>query len=601
MPEMKGKRAPDDSSAIKATKPGIQEEDPLRSGPAARRRRDRPAPKLLIEELAAAIREVQKLLGRDMDIQTSDLGWLIESSNRLNSLIDTTPGPIRTGLSPVLDENLQVLRKELGHNDDLIIRRLHVGGKGNLRAALFYFDGMVERQTVHENILKPLMLFSEQLTRFEQAIPAALYLSIVKEYVVTVGEVREQRKLGDLIDLVLAGDTGLLLDGVPTAFLLGTRGWQSRAISEPAVESVIRGPRDGFVENMRTNVTHVRRRIRSKNLRVNVMKIGRRSKTDVAVLHIEGITNRQVVQEVFHRLQTVDVDAVLESGYIEQIIEDHHFSPFPQVQNTERPDKVAALLLEGRVALIVDGTPFALVVPSTFNQFYQSPEDYYERFLIGSLIRFIRLLALFFSLTTTALYVALISFHPEMIPTSFAIAIAGGRAGVPVPSVVEAMIMEITMEVLREASVRLPRPIGPTIGIVGALVIGEAATRAGLVSPLMVIVVAVTSIGSFAIPSYSAAIALRILKFPVIMAAGVFGLYGIMIALIAIAIHMASLESFGVPYLSPFAPLKLPDMKDAIVRFPIWRMAHRPEALHPQDIERLPQKDAASPRGGQHE
>ncbi|HEX6972711.1 MAG TPA: spore germination protein, partial [Limnochordia bacterium] len=251
--------------------------------------------------------------------------------------------------------------------------------------------------------------------------------------------------------------------------------------------------------------------------------------------------------------------------------------------------------------ILVDGSPFALIVPATLNQFYHTPEDYYERWLIGSLIRFVRVLAVFFSLTTTALYVALISFHPEMIPTSFAIAIAGGRAGVPVPSIVEALLMEVTMEVLREASVRLPRPIGPTIGIVGAIVIGEAATRAGLVSPLMVIVVAVTSVGSFAIPSYSAAIALRILKFPMIFAAGTFGLYGIMIGLIAITIHLATLESFGVPYLSPFAPLKLGDLKDAIIRFPTMLMRRRPEALHPYDTWRGRAGSRSRAAGGNRE
>ncbi|MEX2103940.1 MAG: spore germination protein, partial [Bacilli bacterium] len=275
---------------------------------------------------------------------------------------------------------------------------------------------------------------------------------------------------------------------------------------------------------------------------------------------------------------------------------------FPQMQNTERPDKVVGNLLEGKIAIVTDGTPFVLIAPATLVQFYHSPEDYYERFLIGTLIRFLRMFAMTIALFLPSLYIAFSSFHPEMIPSRLVIAMAAGRSTVPFPSVVEAFMMEVSIEILREASVRLPGPIGPTIGIVGALVIGQAAVQAGIVSPIMVIVVSLTTIGSLASPSYTAAISLRLLRFPMMIAAGMFGLYGIMLFFIFIVIHLSSLKPFGVPYMVPFSPSRIGDMKDTIVRAPLYKMKKRPSAFRSQDnIRKASNKMKEEDRNGEQE
>ncbi len=543
-----------------------------------------------LAELSQSIPDIQAEIQRSLDVNAQEISLLGKEAERLAKYIETKSPTHAKEISGLLDRDLATMRQRLGMSDDVVFRDFNIGGKQNLKAAIVYVDGIVDKELVHRDVLQPLMLLNHALMTFSKPIAPEEYLHLVRNHSLTLSGVRQRTSINSCIDEVLTGNTLLLVDGIPLGLSLATKGWDSRGIEEPATDSVIRGARDGFTESLRTNTMLIRRRVKDPDLRVNQMEVGRRTRTEVAVCYIESIANPYLVQEVIKRIEAIEIDAVLESGYIEQYIEDDQMSPFPQIQNTERPSKVVANLLEGRIAVIVDGTPFVLMLPATFNQFYQSPDDYNERWLIGTLIRFVRFVALIASLTFTSLYVALISFHPEMLPTRFAVAVAGGRSGIPFPSIVEALLMEVTMEILREASLRLPRQIGPTISIVGALVIGEAATRAGIVSPLMVIVVAVTTIGSFAIPSFSAAIALRILKFPVIIAAGTLGLYGIVVALIIVLIHLASLKSFGIPYLSPLAPARPQDFKDTIVRLPFNVMLKRPKFLRTRDQERLPQE-----------
>jgi spore germination protein KA len=503
------------------------------------------------------------------------------------------------GLSPDLTVNLKALKKVLGGSGDIVYRTFTINGI-NLRAALVYLDGLVENPSVNDFIMRPLMQRGDQLIEMikqqsaEKELPAEEGAAIdpllrhLQQFLVVNGAVAERTVFTQVVDDILTGATAVLIDTVPAALLIPQRGFEERGVEEPPTEALVRGPRDGFVESVRINMALLRRKLRDPNLRLEMLRVGRRTNTDVAICFIQDIANPKLVEEIRTRVKGIDIDGVLESGYLEQIIEDHHYSPFPQIQNTERPDRAVANMLEGRVVILVDGTPFCLILPSVFTQFYQAPEDYYERFLIATMIRGIRIIALFFSVTFTSLYVALISFHSEMLPTKFAVAVAGGRAGVPFPSVMEALFMELSMEILREAGLRLPRQIGQTISIVGALVIGEAAVRAGIVTPLMVIVVALTSIGSFAVPSYSAAIALRIVKFPIIIAAGTFGLYGVMLAIIGLVVHLASLKSVGVPYLAPFVKVRPSDLKDTLFRVPLWSMTKRPAFLRTGDDTRQP-------------
>jgi len=485
-----------------------------------------------------------------------------------------------------IHENIELVKKVLGASDDLVVREFSIGAKGELDAALIYIDGLTESQTINDFVLKSLM-FETRHGDPNVVVPNSELHEKYMRFALTIGEVKSVSQLKDGIQAVLSGDGILILDRWEKVIIPNLKGWEKRGIQEPNTESVVRGPRDGFAETLRVNSAQIRRRLQDPDLRLKSMTVGKRTNTNIAILYIEGVANADLVTEVEQRIQDIEIDGALESGYIEQLIEDSHWSPFPQIQNTERPDKATASLLEGRVVIIVDGTPFVLIAPTTFTQFYQSPEDYYERFLIATLIRFIRIISMFIALLLPSLYIAFSSFHPEMIPSKLVIAMAAGRSTVPFPSIVEALLMEATMEILREASVRLPGPIGPTIGIVGALVVGQAAVQAGIVSPIMVIVVALTTIGSFASPSYSAAIALRMLRFPIALIAAIFGLYGIMLAVIVIVIHLSSLKSFGVPYLTPFSPRRFLDMKDSLIRVPLYWMKKRPIFLQTEESLRM--------------
>ncbi|WP_199622334.1 spore germination protein [Paenibacillus alkalitolerans] len=484
-------------------------------------------------------------------------------------------------LSANLKTNLELLEQTLGKSDDFVVRQFYIGGGLNRQSAVVFIDGLIDSSIIDHFILKASMIDWSGNDPGSQEI-----IEYIKNYGVPVNEAGQTDRLHKAVQSVLSGDSLLLTDGTPQALLLNTKGWEKRGVEEPRTEAVVRGPRNGFTETLRINTAQVRLRLKDPDLRVKNLTVGERGNTDVAVMYIEGLANKDIVDEVIRRIEAIKIDAAIDSGYIEQLIEDSHWSPFPLIQNTERPDKAVANLLEGKVLVISDGTPFVLIAPAVFSQFYHSPEDYYERFLISTLIRFIRVISMIMALLLPSLYIAFSSFHPEMIPSRLVIAMAAGRSTVPFPSIVEAFLMEVTMEVLREASVRLPGPIGPTIGIVGALVVGQAAVEAGIVSPIMVIVVALTTIGSFASPSYSAAIALRMLRFPMMMAAAMFGLYGIMLLIIIIIIHLCSLKSFGVPYLAPLTPFRSKDMKDTFFRAPLYRLRNRPSFLKLEDKQR---------------
>lgn len=323
----------------------------------------------------------------------------------------------------------------------------------------------------------------------------------------------------------------------------------------------------------------LRRRLRTTQLRIEYQTVGRFTQTQIAVAYIKGIANPTVLTELRQRLDAIDIDGVLESGYLEELIQDRSFTPFPTIFNTERPDTIAGHLLEGHYAVLVDGTPFALVLPVTFFKFFLSSEDYYQRYDIITFIRGIRFLSFFVSLLLPSLYVAITTFQQEMLPTTLLISLAAQREGVPLPALLEALLMELTFEVIREAGVRMPRVIGPAISIVGALVLGQAAVQAGLVSGAMVIVVSFTAIANFVIPSISMAASVRLIRFGLMLLAGSFGLFGILAGLVPLLIHLVSLTSFGIPYFLPVAPLSLQNLKDVFVRVPWKAMRTRPQQL----------------------
>lgn len=482
-----------------------------------------------------------------------------------------------------LEETIASIKGLLGENEDFITRRLTIFG--TYPATVFFISNLVDEKVINGALLKPLMSPPETISKKE--VNDTNLIKILSEEVLYHNKVKLEANVGKLVEAILSGETVIVIDGLQQAFHIDTLSVEKRAVDQPETEAVVIGPREGFIERLGTNIGLLRYRLPTADFRVKMMKIGRMTKSKVAICYLKGTTNQAIVDEVERRLSNIDIDAILDIGYLEQFIEDNHFTPFPQTYLTERPDTTVGNLIEGRVAVLVDGSPFAMLVPVIFSQFYQTADDYSGRYVLASFVRMVRVLALVFSLVFPALYVSFISFNPELLPTEFAVAVAGGRAGVPYPAVVEVLIMEISMEVLREATVRLPKQFGGALSIVGVLVIGEAAVSAGLASPITVVVIALTTIGSFATPVFSASFALRILRFPLAILAGIFGLYGVMIGIIFIFNHMLALKSFGVPYMSPVSPGNAQGMKDITIRGPLWWMPKRPSFLHPQNDIRV--------------
>lgn len=489
-------------------------------------------------------------------------------------------------LWPDLDHNIAVLKGRLGGSPDIIFHELLIG-LDEIRACLVYTDGLIDRTVVTQDIMGALQL-GIPLLEAETGRSMLLedLIKRLKTRAIQSGEIKKEKRVKDLIGAALGGGVVLLVEGCAEALIISAPGWPSRGIDEPSTEVLIRGPRDGFSETLRSNTALLRRRIKDPGLRIESLKLGERSQTEVAICYIYDIVSLDVLEEVRKRLSKINIDAILEGGYVEQLIQDSYWSPFPQVQYTERPDKAAAAVLEGRVVILVDTTPFALIVPATFVQFFQSPEDYYERWIIGSLTRVTRYIASYMAVFIPGLYVAAVAYHPGLIPIKLGLAIAASREGVPFPIFVEVLLMEAAFEFLREAGARLPKAIGQTIGIVGGLIIGDAAVRANITSPILVIMVATTAIASFAIPSYSLGIGFRMLRFPAIILAGVLGIYGVVLSFILINIHMVTLKSFGINYLSPFTPFLFSDWKDLVIRMPWRTFIKRPVYTKPQDLVR---------------
>lgn len=483
----------------------------------------------------------------------------------------TEPRRAEVLISADLSVNRERIGSAFGNSPDLVTRDLWTGARGRISALVIHMDGLVDKRLLAEAVV-------ERITglQLEWTDPAQAYEDLKTRLLASSG-VEEVDTLGEFIGGIARGDAGVLVDGVAKGLVCALRGWEQRSVEEPTTESTVRGSKEGFVEALRTNTSLLRRRIMSPQLWIEEVTIGRITRTRVAIAYIAGVVNEDIVEEVRNRLKRIDVDAIHESGNIEEFIEDAPLSPFPTIARTERPDRVAGALTDGRVAILTDGTPFVLIVPATFTMFLTSSEDYYERYFAGSAIRLLRIAAFFISLTLPALYVAVTTFHQEMLPTPLVLGIAAQREGIPFPAVVEALLMEFVFETLREAGIRLPRVVGQAVSIIGALVVGDAAIRAGLASPAMVMVVAFTGIASFATPVFSLAVAARLLRFVMTVLGGALGLFGVAMGMFALLTHLTCLRSFGVPYLEPLAPLVLSDLKDALVRVPWWAMGRRPE------------------------
>lgn len=490
-------------------------------------------------------------------------------------------------LSKDIEINETTIRKILENCYDIVFRPININR--STKILLIFISSLVDVATLDKIILKPWMY---------QGIPQGFgdicnFREVLRQQMVAVANSETITKVSEVNESILKGNVVIIADGENTALVLTLKGFEKRSIEEPINEISIGGPRESFTETLDINTGLLRRKIKSPRFKMKSYTVGKMSKTEIIIAYIEEIAPDSLIDEVCKRIDRIQTDS---SGGIEEFIEDNPFSPFPQIQNTERPDVVAASLLEGKVAIFEDGIPYVLVVPMTFWTSFQAAEDYYERFLYTTFIRWLRIILFNLAFLLPSIFVAVTTFHPQLIPLNLLVSIAAAREGIPFPAIIETFLMETVFEGLREAGLHLPKPTGAAVSIVGALVIGDAAVRAGIVSAPVVIVVGITGISSFAIPRYNFGIAFRMLRFPLLLLSGMFGLFGTIFGLMVILVHLVNLRSFGLPYYSPMAPQILGSLKDILIRVPKWSMYFRPRLIVGEDRERIPKGQMPSPK-----
>lgn len=388
-------------------------------------------------------------------------------------------------------------------------------------------------------------------------------------------------RLDQVVQHILKGNAVILFDQWNQALSFQVLSVESRQVSEPISEAVVKGPHDSFIEDLHKNLGLLRARLKTPRLKIESFHAGQVTKTDVAFGYLEGAVDPETLKEFKRRIAQVKKEEILETSFIEELIEDSTYSPFPQFRYTERPDVAVASLLNGKIIVLVAGTPSILICPGLFVELFQTSEDYYNRTIYSTFVRIMRIASFLFAVSLPSIYIALSTFHTELIPTVLLEAIINAREEIPFPTFVEVLIMEFLFEMLREAGIRLPRPVGSTVSIVGALIIGEAAINAKIASPFVVIIVALTGIASFSLPQYNLAIAARVIRFPLMLFAATLGLFGLMMAFNLLLLHLTCLQSLGRPYLEPFAPLHFSHLRDTIIRAPLKILLRSPRKRHP--------------------
>ena len=489
-------------------------------------------------------------------------------------------------VSASLEENRKII-DSLYHSDinkDILIRDFSLPGNPGVPAMLVFLDGMIDKQIIDLAILQPLML----LSTIRQGKAGAELLATLAENYLPTNQASVVATYKDVMDGVNGGDTVLFIDGSNQALVLATKGYQQRGVERPQIEQSVRGAQAAFSEGLRTNTGLIRTILSSSDLVTEIIMIGDRAPKKCAVMYLKNLANPELVAEVKRRLVSIRTDYALNLGVVEQFIEDQPANPFPQSLSTERPDRTAAALLEGRVVLLYEGVPFAHVLPVSFFTFFHSIEDFTMSPVIANFTRLLRMTGALISVVLPSVYMALSYFHPEALPTELVLAIAGAREKVPFPTMFELAIMELAFEFIREAGLRIPGMLGSTIGIVGAIILGQAAVTANLVSPVMVVVVAFTGLASFTIPDYRMASTLRVIRFGFMLAAVSFGLVGVSFALLLTAAVLCGMKSFGVPYLAPVAPKTMSGL-DVVIRGPVFRQENRSDALNTMDSSRQPE------------
>ncbi len=485
----------------------------------------------------------------------------------------------RKTLAKSLEENIELLKNVFPEDETVIYRVFQNKHLDSAKCCIFYLDGMVSSEIINENIIQPIL--SEDLT---QNISSHNLLDELRYKIIAANNISVAEDFNTIAAALFTGDTVFLLEDCDRVLIISSKGWQTRSITEPESARVVRGPREGFTESIIMNISLIRRKIKSHELKFKFKEIGERTHTKVCICYIDDIISKDILKELERRLDEIKIDGILDSGYIQELIRDEPFSPLETVGYTERPDVAAARLLGGRVAVIVDGSPVVLTVPFVIVETIQSNEDYYNNYIFASINRLFRGMSLLLSISVPAIFLAIVTYHQEMLPTPLLLSISASREGVPFPTVLSMFIMLLIFDLLREVGTRMPTPIGQAVNIVGTLVLGQAAVEARLVGAPIVIVTAFTGIVNlmnitFIGPSI-------LIRFFLLFASALIGIYGFIFGFVVTLLHLMSLRSFGVPYMLGTTKIENHDGQDVLVRAPWWSMTLRPKIIGARNLVR---------------
>jgi spore germination protein len=488
------------------------------------------------------------------------------------SLLHDDQNRITAIISKTLSENIDTISALFVDCTDVIKRKVTVGEVNKVDIFFLYVDNMINKELLEQVTIIQLLANLKDM-------PASNQFEFIKDKGLHTVDLSEVITMNELIENVLSGDTVVLVDGFDKALKVSVRGMPNRGVPKSENEVSIRGSKESFSEAFYINRVLLRRRIKDTNFKIKQFKIGVRSHTDVALCYLEDVAKPEIVADIEKRLKEYIIDGIFDSGMLEQLTERNVYSPFPEFQSTERPDKAASAILEGRVVILVDNSPLALLLPTTLNSFFQASDDSYTRWEVATFTRILRYFGAFLSIALPGLYIAVINYNAEVLTSAMALSFAAARDGVPFSVLFEVIMMEVAFQMLLEAGIRLPGPMGSSLSIVGGLIIGDAAVNANLVSPIVVIVIALTAISAFTVPNEPFASAFRIVRYLIIILSAFLGLYGFILGITILLIHLGGLKSFGMPYMVPFAASGInegTDTKDAIVKFPLRTLKRRP-------------------------
>ena len=491
-------------------------------------------------------------------------------------------------VSANLRENEKYLRSRLENCSDILIRPMRLGDKHKVDCLMVYIEVAVSNMMLDDSAL------GKMINHFWEISPEDIQ-EFVRHNSLGIADVKKLENLDESIDAMLAGNAVFFIDGYDKAMKISSKGYPSTGVMEAESEKVLRGSREGFSDSVKSNSALIRKRLRDTRLKVEEYKIGVRSHTLTQVLYMDDLVHEGLLEEVKERLEEFQIDGILDSGMLEQLTEDVWYSPFPQYQTTERPDRAVQEILKGKVVILCDNSPEALILPGNFSSFMESSEDWYHRFEMASFLRILRYLAVIMATVLPGLYLAVIRFHTQILPSALILSFAEAREGVPFSSVVELIFLELAFELIREAGVRVPGSLGNAIGIVGGLVIGQAAVEANLVSPIVVMIVALTALGSMTVPNEEFAAAFRLVKYGFLILGGYLGIYGIVLGVYLVIGHLAGLISFGIPYLVPFIKKEQKGSRgEGILRVPLRKRVLRPLYAREEQKIRLKRKESGS-------